>query len=142
MDNYTHKYGPLITKYGSLYSLNGCMIENPAIIINVPEEDDDIVTLLKYGSSDNIRKKYTDMCNSYKNNGFQEFMDDLKIMEFNTLTSFSEYDKITGANFTTDEICTLINWLNNHISVKSFKELFSSEENMHKTLSELATLGF
>lgn len=142
MDNYTHKCGPLVTEYGSLYSSNGCMIENPAIIINVPEEDDDIVTLLKYGSSDNIRKKYTDMCNAYKNNGFQEFMDNLKIMEFNTLTSFSEYDKITGANFTTDEICTLINWLNNHISVKSFKKLFSSEENMHKILSELATLEF
>lgn len=142
MNNYTHKCGPLVTEYGSLYSSNGCMIENPAIIINVPEEDDNIVTLLKYGSFDNIRKKYTDMCNTYKNNGFQEFMDNLKIMEFNTLTSFSEYDKITGANFTTDEICTLINWLNNHISVKSFKKLFSSEENMHKTLSELATLGF
>lgn len=142
MDNYTHKCGPLVTKYGSLYSSNGCMIENPAIIINVPEKDDDIVTLLKYGSADSIRKKYMDMCNSYKNNGFQEFMDNLKIMEFNTLTSFNEYDKITGANFTTDEICTLINWLNNHISLKSFNELFSSEENMHKTLSELAALGF
>ena len=120
MDNNIHERGPLVTKYGSLYSLNGHMIESPAIIIDIPEEDDDIVTLLKYGSADNVRKKYMDMCNSYKNNSFQEFMDNLKIMEFNTLTSFNEYDKITGANFTTDEICTLINWLNNHISAKSF----------------------
>ena len=35
MDNNIHECGPLVTKYGSLYSLSGHMIESPAIIIDI-----------------------------------------------------------------------------------------------------------
>lgn len=137
-----HRNGPCKVQYGSIYGFNGCMIENPAVILDITKDPDDILTLHRYGSADAIKSTYDNMHDRYIRAGFTEMAENLVMITFDTITGFADYDRMTGAKFTTDEICTLINWLGNAISVKSFNELFVSEETAHAELAKLMSFGF
>lgn len=137
-----HQNGPCTVSYGSMYGFNGSIIEHPTVILDIPKDTEEIVTLHKYGSEDKIKPLYDEMQSKYKAHGFDEMAESLTLISFNTLTGFANYDKMTQAKFTTDEICTLINWLNNSIYVKSFIEFIQSDEAaMHKHLAQLASFG-
>lgn len=145
-ENKPHQNGPLKTEYGSIYGFNGNMIENPAIILDIPEEADDdseIITLHKYGSAEAMQEIYKTMYARYANAGFDDMAKSLTLIEFNTLTGCADYDRFSGAKFSTDEICTFINYLNNCITIKQYKELFEGEEtHIHERLAKLASFGF
>lgn len=137
-----HRNGPCTVSYGSMYGFNGCMIENPSVLLDVDMEDDRVV-LVKYGPKDGIKEYFDNMVQRYKANGFDNLVDSLRFISFNTLTGFPEYDEMTKAKFTTDEICTMINWLNNHISAHQLNDLFTADEStMHERLKQLAEIGF
>lgn len=144
--NKPHQNGPLKTEYGSIYGFNGNMIENPAIILDIPEETDDdseIITLHKYGNAEDMQKIHKTMLAHYINAGFDDMAKSITLIEFNTLTGCADYDRFSGAKFSTDEICTLINYLNNSITIRQFKELFEGEEmHIHERLAKLASFGF
>lgn len=140
-----HQNGPCTVSYGSMYGFDGCMIEQPAVILDMSDKDDSnsILTLLKYGSHERIKPLFEHMRTKYKSAGFDEIADNLTLISFNTVTGFADYDKMTNAKFTTDEICTLINWMQNVIPVKSFIELIESDETtIHERLAQLASFGF
>lgn len=141
-ENELHRNGPCKVQYGSLYDINGCMIEHPAVILDITKDPDDILTLHRYGQADAIKGTYDTMRDRYVRAGFTEMAENLVMITFDTLTGFADYDRMTGAKFTTDEICTLINWLLNTIHVKSFNELLVSEEAAHAKLAELMSFGF
>lgn len=144
--NKPHQNGPLKTEYGSIYGFSGNMIENPAIILDIPGETDDdseIITLHKYGNAKDMQKIHKTMLANYINAGFDDMAKSLTLIEFNTLTGCTDYDRFSGAKFSTDEICTFINYLNNCITIRQFKELFEGEEtHIHERLAELASFGF
>lgn len=144
--NKPHQNGPLKTEYGSIYGFNGNMIENPAIILDIHEDADDdseIITLHKYGNAEDMQKIHKTMLAHYINAGFDDMAKSLTLIEFNTLTGCADYDKFSGAKFSTDEICTFINYLNNSITIRQFKELFEGEEtHIHERLAKLASFGF
>lgn len=138
-----HQNGPCTVSYGSMYGYNGCMIEHPAIILDIPKDTEEIVTLHKYGPEDKIKPLYNEMQSKYKALGFDEMAESMTLISFNILTGFADYDKMTQAKFTTDEICTLINWLNNSIYAKNFIEFTQSDKAaMHAHLAKLASIGF
>lgn len=140
--NELHGNGPCNVQYGSIYGFNGNLIEYPTVILEIPKEPDDILTLHHYGSAESIRKIYNTMHERYIHAGFTEMIENLVMITFDTLTGFADYDRMTGAKFTTDEICTLINWLCNAIYVKNFTELLESEEIAHAKLRQLMSFGF
>lgn len=138
-----HKNGPCTVIYGGIYGFNKSMIENPAVIIAMPENDDDIVTLHKYGPADRLSGIYDDMRKKYKAAGFNDMADALVLINFNTLSGFADYDKTTGAELTSDETCTLMNYLNNSITLKTYKTLTAlNESELHAKIKELAEYGF
>lgn len=122
------------------------MIENPAIILNIHEDADDdseIITLHKYGNAEDMQKIHKTMLAHYINAGFDDMAKSLTLIEFNALTGCADYDRFSGAKFSTDEICTFINYLNNSITIRQFKELFEGEEmHIHERLAKLASFGF
>lgn len=137
-----HRNGPCKVQHGSIYGFNGCMIENPAVILDISKDPDDILTMHRYGSADAIKDTYNTIHDRYTRAGFTEMAENLVMITFDTITGFADYDRMTGAKFTTDEICTLINWLGNAIPVKRFNELFTSEEDAHAKLAKLMSFGF
>lgn len=137
-----HKNGPCKVQYGSIYSFSGNMIEQPAVILDISKDPTDILTVLRYGSAKDIKSTYDVMHDRYTRAGFTEMAENLTMITFDTVTGFTDYDRMTGAKFTTDEICTLINWLNNAITIKDFNALFESEETAHKKLEQLMSFGF
>lgn len=137
-----HKNGPLTVQYGSIYGPSGNLIEHPAVILDVAENPGDILTLLRCGSAESIRGIYDGMRERYLHAGLTEMAESLVMITFDTVTGLADYDRMTGANFTTDEICTLINWLGNTIQVKDFNALLESEEISHAKLAQLASFGF
>lgn len=137
-----HKNGPLTVQYGSIYGPSGNLIEHPAVILDVAENPGDILTLLRCGSAESIRGIYDVMRERYLRAGLTEMAESLVMITFDTVTGLVDYDRMTGANFTTDEICTLINWLGNTIQVKDFNALLKSEEISHAKLAQLASFGF
>lgn len=137
-----HRNGPCKVQYGSIYNLNGYMIERPAVILDITKDPDDILTLHRYGPADAIKGTYDTMHDRYVRAGFTEMAENLVMITFDTITGFADYDRMTGAKFTADEICTLINWLGNTIHVKNFNELLASEEAAHAKLEELMSFGF
>lgn len=141
-ENELHRNGPCKMQYGSIYGFKGNLIENPAVILEIPKEPDEILTLHHYGSAESIREMYNAMHDRYIFAGLIEMTENLVMITFDTLTGFADYDRMTGANFTTDEICTLINWLCNTIYVKNFNELLESEEIAHAKLRQLMSFGF
>lgn len=136
--------GPCTVSYGNIYGFDGCMIENPTVILDIDKENpDNIVTLIKYGNEIDIKSYYDNMIDKYKKSGFEYMTDNLILITFKMKTGFLYYDKMVNAKFNSDEICTLLNWLNNHIHVKSFLQFVNADENtMHEKLSTLADLGF
>lgn len=142
-DKKPHENGPCTVSYGSMYGYNGDMIEHPAVILDMSQDPEEILILHKYGPEDKIRPLYEEMQAKYKAFGFDEMAESLTLISFTTITGFPDYDKMVQAKFTTDEICTLINWLNNCIHVKSFTEFMQSDEAaMHARLAQLASFGF
>lgn len=135
-----HRHGPCKVMHGSIYGFNGCMIENPAVVFSMNDND---FVIYKYGPRDKLQTYYDNAVQKYLNNGFEDMAKELQILSFSVQTGFIDYDKTTNAKFTVDEICTFINWMNNSIPVKRFQELISSsEEGMHERLAELSELGF
>lgn len=138
-----HENGPCTVMYGSIYGFNKCMIENPAVIIALPESDDDIVVLYKYGPVDRLSGIYDDMREKYEAAGFKDMADALVLINFNTSSGLADYDKTTGAKLTSDEICTLINYMNNSIPLKTYKKLTAFDEaGLHTKIKELTEYGF
>ena len=137
-----HQHGPCMVQYGSIYDMEGLMVEKPAVILDISEDPEDILHMLGYGSAENIRKKYDTMREKYIAAGFPKMAETLVIIRFDTLTGFADYDRMTDAKFTTDEICTLINWLCNSIYVKDFNNFLVSEDAAHNKLAQLASFGF
>lgn len=138
-----HKNGPCTVMHGDIYDFNKCMIKNPAVIIALPENDDDTVTLHKYGPADRLSGIYDDMRKKYETAGFKDMADALVLINFNTLSDFADHDRITDAKLTSDETCTLINYLNNHMYLKTYKTLTAlGEAELHAKIKELAEYGF
>lgn len=139
-----HENGPCKVSYGSIYGYSGCMIEQPiSIIIDIPEDENDVITVHKYGTQSQLQPTYDRIQSQYRKNGFDNIADNLVLITFNAISGFADYDKMTNAKFTTDEICTIINWLNNTIYAKSFHAFTQLDEPaMHARLRELAEFGF
>lgn len=140
-----HQNGPCRVFQGNMYGFNGYIIEHPSVILDMSDKDkpDGILILLKYGSDEHIKPLFEDMREKYKSAGLNKIADNLTFISFNTVTGFANYDRINNAKFTIDEICTLINWMQNAISAKSFIELIESDETtIHERLAQLASFGF
>jgi hypothetical protein len=73
---------------GSLYSANGCIIEEPAILVT----KDDI--FCKYGSYENILKEFTRRQEAYISAGFPEEAENLVMFSFSKYTGIPT-EKIT-----------------------------------------------
>ena len=121
-ENNSHSIGPCIVKNGILYDYFEQPIKDPTVLLDV---GGNTVVLLKYGT------KYMESDLFFKL-GFDE-IDKFKLISFNVSSD---------AKYTVDEICTFINWANNTIYVKDLAICISSEEQMHKKLSELMEIGF
>lgn len=144
MELKSHQNGPCTVSYGSIYGITGTTIEDPAVIVDMSDDDDDaILTLIKYGSKKMIDDVYNKMHETYVKAGFHEMADNLTVLSFTVISGFPDYDKIFNARFTSDEICTLINWMNNCIPMKHFKTFLGmNETEMHDHLKHLEEIGF
>lgn len=136
-----HKIGICSEINGSVTVGYKCL-DTPAVIIDKPENEDDYVTFHKVGSVGNIREIYDDMCKKFNAAGFKDMADSLMMFTFNVKSSWSQCtDKHTI--FSADEVCTIINWLQNSISVGDLNKFLAlNEDGMHKRVAELASYGF
>lgn len=138
-----HKNGPCKVRDNSIYGFCDNLIENPAVIIDMPDNDDDVITMHKYGSKSGITDVFNNMREKFAAIGATDMADSLQLISFNVQTGFADYDAMSQAKFTPDEICTLINWLCNAIPKKNFTELLTGNEAaMHEKLKTLAEIGF
>lgn len=138
-----HQNGPCTVQYGSICGLDGYEIESPAIILCVPNETDDIVLLRKYGPVSKIAETYEKMRQKFISMDCRDDADELVLITFNAVSGFADYDKVSGAKLTPDEICTIINWLSNQISVAQYKDLMQKDEaSLHEKIKKLYDFGF
>jgi hypothetical protein len=140
MSEELHKNGPCTVIDGSLYDFNLNIVENLSVIIDVSGE---VLTLLKYGEKEMVSEYYQLMIDRYTEVRLYDMIAGIQFISFDVETGFCDYDKMTKAKFTVDELCTLLNWMHNSISTKQFIELINSNEDfIHKKLKELSELGF
>lgn len=62
---------------GSIYDMNGCIIENPAILL---DKSDGCVH--GYGNAKNLLAKFTTMAAAYNQAGFTDMANDLLMLDF------------------------------------------------------------
>lgn len=62
---------------GSIYDMNGCIIENPALLI---DKSDGCVH--GYGDAGNVNAKFEKMLNAYNKAGMQEMTENLMLLDF------------------------------------------------------------
>ena len=65
------------------------------------------------------------------------------IIEFNAKTNDESLDTYFNNNLTTDEICTLINYMNNSIGPEKMQQLFNMDQSVLKDkIESLQSVGF
>lgn len=62
---------------GSIYNMEGCIIENPALLV-----DKSTGCVHGYGDAGSVSAKFMNMATAYNQNGLKEMADDLLLMDF------------------------------------------------------------
>lgn len=121
-----HQNGSFITDTGSIYNrYSKCIIEEPAVLM-----DTDTMTMLKVGNAEYVKQYLNKACTAYKNMG-----NDITHLQ---IIVFDKYK-----NLSIDQICTMINYLSNHLEPKQVQELLSlSESKLIDKLNRLYEIGF
>lgn len=71
---------------GTIYTYDGCGIENPAILITKSD------TFCKYGDARFVKQEFDHRCEVYGKIGFQEEIDDLVYIEFDKYCALNTKD--------------------------------------------------
>lgn len=124
-----HKNGPWKVINGAMidHMYSGTCLNHVAILI-----DGDTGTLLKIGTPEFINKYFQTIISKYKEKGLSDFINNWKIYEF---------DRYGFLNI--DDICTIVNYLQNCISAEKVKELFAmNEPQLRSKIQTLQTIGF
>lgn len=139
MQERLHRIGPCHVENGSILSEynNGLMLDEDTTIL----VDIETGTLLKYGHKNMVEKYYNkavkesakmqiDLCDTWR-----------------LITFYVKHDELDfapdGYNLDIDEICTIINWLNNNIGGQAMSEfLNSSIEEIRTKIASLQKIGF
>ena len=75
---YNRKYRHNVYMFcGSIYNMNDCIIENPALLI---DKSDGCVH--GYGDAENLTAKFVNMAAAYNSAGLKDMADDLLLMDF------------------------------------------------------------
>lgn len=121
-----HQNGSFITDTGSIYNrYTNCIIEEPALLM-----DTDTMTILKAGNAENVKRYLNKAYAAYKSVGYD--VTHLQIIVF---------DKYK--NLSIDQICTILNYLSNHLEPETVKELLGmSESSLISKLNSLYEIGF
>ena len=129
---YEIRYGDIFNKYTDM------PIENPAIIIDM-----ETGAVIKCGSLSKIEKYYENFIERTSKIMPGEEQN-IVLFNFDHITGFEHYDKHTNAKFTNDEICTLINILNNCLGIERIKRLLYelNEQQLHDELKRLRDIGW
>ena len=138
-----HQNGPLTVVDDVIMDVFGNIINEPAVIVDMDSAPDATLVLLKFGDKSRVEKHYLASQAHFAAKGLSELFKYYTMLVFHPVTGFADYDNSQHAVFTKDEICTLINWLNNAIYVKQYEDLiYMSIENARKKLADLAACGF
>ena len=134
-----HESGNYYVQDGSIFNRynNSFFDEDVTIIIDTSEG-----ILLKVGKKDNITKYFETMCSKYNNMGLTDMISSMKLITF-----YVKYPNLgfepDGYNFDIDEICTIINWFNNHIGPDNMNEFLNqSLDEMKCKIKKLQNIGF
>lgn len=121
-----HQNGSFTTDTGSIYNrYTNRIIEEPALLM-----DTDTMTMLKVGEAENVKRYLNKAYVAYKNMG--EDITHLQIIVF---------DKYK--NLSIDQICTMLNYVSNHLEPETVQKLLSlSESNLIDELNSLYEIGF
>jgi len=126
-----HEKGYLTVYYGSIINRNmeGTMIDNMSIIV-----DKESGSVISYGDTDRSNMK------EY----YQEYIEKIrKVMPEDVdnyvLISFERYNSFLNI----DEICSLTNYLLNHVGPQRFNEIFTANETQLKEIvKRIQDIGF
>ena len=128
-----HERGRLKTWEGMVVSNNKnteIYMNNPVVIL-----DKDTGTLIKMGDSltSGIKNYYDKMISKYRDSGMISMCDSMVYLEF---------DRYNGI-LNIDDICTLINYMNNSIGAEKMNKLLSLDEGSLKLeVQRLQDIGF
>lgn len=128
-----HERGRLKTWEGMVVSNNKnteIYMNNPVVIL-----DKDTGTLIKMGDSltSGIKDYYDKMISKYRDLGMVSMCDSMVYLEF---------DRYNGV-LNIDDICTLINYMNNSIGAEKLNKLLSLDEGSLKLeVQRLQDIGF
>lgn len=131
-----HENGPYTVNEGSMIHINGYnLIDYPSILI-----DTDTGTVLKSGRYDVVYPAYQRVCTAYQK--LPELLSSIKLITFNA--KYPEFDySPEGHNFDIDEICTIMNYMNNCIGEDKMNELFTmSLQDLQEKIKTLQSIGF
>ena len=139
MQERLHRIEPCYVENGSILSEynNGLMLdEDTTILVDV-----ETGALLKYGHKSMVEEYYNkaveksakakiDLCGTWQ------------LITFHV--KYNELDFVPdGYNLDIDEVCTTINWFNNHIGGQAMSEfLNSSIDEIHTKIASLQKIGF
>lgn len=121
-----HQNGSFTIDTGSIYNrYTNCIIEEPALLM-----DTDTMTILKVGEAENVKRYLNKAYVAYKS--VDEDVTHLQIIVFNKYK-----------NLSIDQICTILNYLSNHLEPETAKELLGmSESSLISKLNHLYEIGF
>lgn len=138
-----HQNGPLTIVDDIIMDVFGNIINEPAVIADIDPTPGAMLTLLKFGDKSRVEKHYLASQAHFAAKGLSELFKYHNLLVFHPVTGFADYDNAQHAVFTKDEICTLINWMNNSIYVKQYEELiYMSVDEAKEKLADLAACGF
>lgn len=134
-----HKNGIYYTQYGSIFSrYNDSLMLDEDVTILIDKE---LGTLLKIGKKQNVTNYFNTMCDQYIRHGIPEMTENLQVITFHVKYPELEFEP-DGYNFDIDEVCTIINWFNNHLDAETImKFLHSSLDDMKTKIKELQAIG-
>lgn len=133
-----HRIGPCYVENGSILSkYNSLMLdEDTTILVDV-----ETGALLKYGHKAMVEKYYNKTVEKSAKAKI-DLYDTWRLITFHV--RYDEFDFAPdGYNLDIDEICTIINWFNNHIGGQAMSDfLNSSIEKIRAKITSLQKIGF
>lgn len=129
-----HKIGNYEVIDGTIFSKSTkCGIMEPSIILHITTGG-----ILKIGSADSIKEYW-----ERKIINLPDFAEEYAMLEFNAKTGDEQVDSYYNKNLDIDEVCTLINYMNNHIGEEAIQQLLSMELHQLKDkIKNLQEIGY
>ena len=139
-----HTKGIYETSCGSIRNKEtGCLVDQPAALV-----DPETGSVLRIGNEDGVQEDliyYTEIYKALHDSdpGIPDYGKNLTLVRFASKWEAPGVEDRSGAEFSKDEVCTMMNYMMDHAGKKRLQELFRyTAEQMHEEMKKLYESGW